>query len=464
MPLTCDNDQADRLARAVRFRTITIASESPRTDPCYPEFVSFVAFLREQFPLAAARLEWEQLGDFALLLTWRPTPGPANGPGLLFYAHFDVVPAGDESAWTHPAFGGLCADGFVWGRGTLDDKNTLMALMESVESLLQDGFQPARTVYLAFGGDEEALGDLGAGTIARELTGRGVRLACVFDEGSVIADRIVRFIARPLAMIGLAEKGLANIEVTVTGTPGHSSMPGRGTAAGALAAVIASIEKDRFPPRLIPVVARFFASIAPHARGAISVALRLLKPLWLLLRGAVTADESVDALLRTTQAVTMLRSGEVPNVIPCEARAVVNLRLLPGDTTSGALAHVERAARRALPGGFALRVGFLPRTTLSEPVPEARIEPGLWKAVEDSVRLVEPSALTVPFLVVAATDSWQFAPLTDAIVRFMPATLTAEDVARLHGVDERISLENYGRMIAYYGRILRVLSAGAPNE
>ena len=455
MSITCDHDQAERLGRAVRFSTVTIVSKSPQADPRYAQFVSFVRFLKEEFPRAAADLKWEQLGDFALLLTWGQPPAGENLPGLLFYAHYDVVPAGDESAWTHPPFSGLVADGYIWGRGTLDDKNILMALMETVESLLENGFRPARTLSIAFGGDEEALGELGAGTIVRTLAARNVRLACVFDEGSVISDGIISFVSRPLAMIGLAEKGFANIEVTVSGTPGHSSMPGRGTAAGALSAVIAAIEKNRFPARLTPLVARFFASVAPHARGGIGIALRLLKPLWLLLRGAVTADESVDTLLRTTQAVTILRSGEVSNVIPGEARAVVNVRLLPGDTTTGALVRIERVARGAMSGGFSIHVGFLPHETLSEPVPEARIDPALWKVVEDSVLLVEPRAVVVPFLVIGATDSRQFAPLTDAIVRFMPVMMTAEDLTRIHGVDERISLENYGRMIAYYTNVIR---------
>ena len=261
-------------------------------------------------------------------------------------------------------------------------------------------------------------------------------------------------------MIGLAEKGFANVEVVVTGRPGHSSMPGRGTAAGALSAVMAAIEKNPFPLRLTPVVARFLASIAPHAKGAIGVALRLVKPLWLLLRGALSADASVDALLRTTQAVTMMRAGEVPNVIPGEARAVVNIRLLPGDTTKAALAHIERIARRAVSGRFSLHVQFLPQATLSEPIGDGRLFPELWKAVNDSVLLIEPRAVIAPFLVVGATDSRRFAHLTDAIVRFMPTTLTAQDVARLHGVDERISMENYGRMIAFYSSIMRISAGG----
>ncbi len=458
MSITCTPDQAERLGRAIRFRTVTITTENPASDPRYAEFTGFLAFLRKEYPRAAASLAWEQLGDVALLLTWKPSVDDGL-PAMLFYGHFDVVPAGDESAWTRPPFGGQVADGFIWGRGTLDDKNIVMALMETVESLLAGGFTPARTVYIALGGDEEDAGRHGAGEIARVLAARGVRLACVFDEGSVISDRIISFITRPLAMIGVAEKGFANIEVRVAGAAGHSSMPGRGTAAGALSRALAAIEKKRFPPRLTPVVARFFAAIAPQARGGIGIALRLLRPLWFLLRGALTADSSVDALLRTTQAVTILRSGEVPNVIPDDARAIVNVRLLPGDTTEGVRARIERVARRAVPRPFTPEVGFFAHATQNEPVSSARMDPALWKAVAESVLLVEPDAIIAPFLVVGTTDSHHFVAVTDAIVRFMPTLLTSQDVARLHGVDERISLENYGRMIAYYANVMR-LTAG----
>jgi carboxypeptidase PM20D1 len=175
------------------------------------------------------------------------------------------------------------------------------------------------------------------------------------------------------------------------------------------------------------------------------------------------ADPSVDALLRTTQAVTILRSGEVANVIPAEARAVVNVRLLPGDTTAAALARIERTARKALAGSFSLHVGFVAGETLSEPVAEALVGPALWKAVEDSVLLVEPNAVIAPFLVIGTTDSRLFAPLTDAIIRFMPVTMSSQDLARIHGMDERISLENYGRMIAFYGNVIRVAGGGS-NE
>ncbi|HVP19083.1 MAG TPA: M20/M25/M40 family metallo-hydrolase [Spirochaetia bacterium] len=379
---------------------------------------------------------------------------------MLFYAHYDVVPASGDAGWTHPPFSGDIADGFVWGRGTLDDKSCLLAIMEAVESLLTEGFQPQGTVYIAFGGDEE-LGSsaCAAASVARVLSERGIRLSCVLDEGSVIADGVPLLASRPIAMFGLAEKGSANLEIVVRGSTGHAAMPGKGTAAGALCRVVAAIERHRFPTRLTPTVARFFASLAPHAKGPRKTALRLLRLLWPVLRGPLSKNSTLDAFLRTTQAVTMLRAGEKENVVPDEARAVVNLRLLPGDTSAFALARIERVARKSIPNGFLLKVNFAEGGKPGEAIPESRLQGELWSALRDSLAQVAPDAVVAPCLVVASTDSRQFAGSADAIVRFLPIALTARDVARMHGVDERISLENYGRMIAFYENFVRRIAA-----
>jgi carboxypeptidase PM20D1 len=451
---TCSLEQAERLGRAVRIRTVTLVSPHPELDPAYAQFGAFESFLRAEFPRAAAALRWEKPGPLSLLVCWPADPAAAAESALLLYAHYDVVPGGEDAGWTHPPFSGDVADGFVWGRGTLDDKNCLCAVMEAVEGLLAEGFRPARTVYLAFGGDEE-IGGVGAATLARVLSERGVRLCCVMDEGSVIADGVLSFVSRPVAMVGLAEKGFANAEIVVGWKAGHSAMPGRGTAAGALCAVVGAVERHRFPLRLTPTVARFFTSLAPHAKGPLSLALRFLRPLWPVLRGPLSRNHSVDAMLRTTQAVTILRSGEKENVIPDTARAVVNLRLLPGDTAASALARIEGVARRAIPRGFSLVVRLLAGATVSEPIPESRLDEGLWSALSESVALVAPHAVVAPFLVVMYTDSRRFAGIADSIVRLLPVILTENDVARIHGVDERISLENYGRMIRFYGNMIR---------
>jgi carboxypeptidase PM20D1 len=432
---------------------VTLVSGDPLSLPGYSEFRGFEEFLRREFPLVSRSLRWENPSPLALLLTWEPVDPHTTQPAILVYAHYDVVPTGPDTGWSHPPFSGELADGFVWGRGTLDDKGTLLGILEAAEGLLADGFQPARTVYLAFGGDEETTGRLGAAAIAATLAERGARLSCVLDEGSHIGD--LPFIERPVAMVGVAEKGFANVELVVEGRAGHSSTPGRGTPAGALAAVVAAVERRRFPAHLTPTVHRFFRALAPHAGGFRGLGLRFPRLFWPILHRRLSADPSMDALIRTTQAVTILRAGEKENVIPHQARAVINLRLLPGESSQSARERIERIARKNLPRPFTLKAEFLEGTTRSEPVPESRPEGALWKIIEESIREVCPSAVVAPFLVVVYTDSRKFVDLTACIVRLLPMVLGSSELARIHAFDERISLENYGRMIRFYGSFIR---------
>ena len=448
----CTPGQAERLGEALRFRTVTLVSKAPGNEPGYAPFAGFLRFLRDAFPHVAESLRWEQLGELALLLTWESAlPAPS---ALLLYAHFDVVPPGDESAWSHGAFSGDVADGYIWGRGALDDKDCLMGILEAVESLLAAGAAPRSRIYIALGGDEETGGHFGAGQIAQTLHARGVRLSCVFDEGSIISDGVIPFVKRPLALVGLAEKGLANAEVIVKGNPGHSSMPGRGTAAGALGSIVAAIESQGFPARLTPAVVQFLRSVAPHVPRLLGVCIRLARPLWPLFRRLLAASSSMDAILRTTLAVTILRAGEKENVIPNEARAVINMRLLPGDTTLSALEHIARIARRSVRERFSLEVRLLPGAEASDPVPEMAPNRELWEALCRAVMAVEPRAVIAPFLAVVRTDSRRFISIADSIVRLHPIILTSGELRRIHGVDERISMQNYARMIAFYRHLL----------
>ncbi len=453
-------DRAERLGRAVRIPTVTIDSGIAAEHPAYPEFLRFERLLRDEFPRAAGELAWEKLGDLALLATWRGAE--QAGPGLLLYAHYDVVPPGDPSLWSRDPFSGEVSEGFIWGRGTLDDKCALFGIMEAVESLLAEDFHPGRTVYLAFGGDEELEGPRGAGMIVETLARRGTRLSCVLDEGSVVSDGILSFVPKPVALIGVAEKGYANVGIAVKGKAGHSSMPGKGTAAGALAAVVAALERKPFPARLTGTTKKFFRAIAPHARGARGLVLRFLEPLWPLVKGILTKDPATDALLRTTQAVTVLRAGERKNVLPAEARAIVNLRLLPGDASESVLRRIRGIALKNLKPGFTLEAGFLSGTDVSEAVHESRPDPDTGLALEESIRETFPGAVIAPFLVTATTDSRKFTSLARCIVRFLPVVLSARDVARIHGADEGISVENYERAIRFYrGVVQRIARGGA---
>ena len=311
---------SQRLAAALAIPTTSATAESPSLD----RFLELHTLLQTQFPRVHAQLEREVVADASLLYRWK---GREACPGVLLAAHQDVVPveAGSETRWIKPPFSGAVADGFIWGRGALDDKGSVVAILEGVERLVRAGFVPQRTVYLAFGHDEELSGVYGARAIAALLRERGVHLDFVLDEGMIIADGMMPGARQPVALVGLAEKGYLSLELLAHSSGGHSSMPPPHTAVGVLSRAVQRIEDHPFPTDLRPPASQLFAYVGPDLGGPLRYVftnLWLLRPIvmWQLGQKASTA-----AMLRTTTAATIFEGGPKDNVLPQRARAVVNL-------------------------------------------------------------------------------------------------------------------------------------------
>ncbi len=257
----------------------------------------------------------------------------------------DVVPVepGSAGAWQHPPFSGAIADGFVWGRGTLDDKVSVLATLEAIELLLADGFTPERTIYLAFGHDEEIDGRHGAAAIAAVLAERGVRLGFTLDEGGIIAHDIVPGVAPPVALIGVAEKGYLSLKLSVEAEDcGHSSMPPRTTVIGRLAGAIHRLESNPMAANLAPSMIDMFDQLADEMPFMLGLA---VSNRWLfapLVESRLSESPSSDAAIRTTTAVTMFNAGVKANVLPCAAEAVVNFRILSSDSVASVTEHVRQ--------------------------------------------------------------------------------------------------------------------------
>jgi carboxypeptidase PM20D1 len=445
-PLAVDAEAAaGRLAAALRLRTVA-ASDGVAAEE--EAFVALHALLARQYPRVHATLRREAVGWQSALFTWEGTE-PGLAPVLLM-AHLDVVPveAGTEGRWTHPPFGGVVADGHVWGRGALDDKGPALALLEAVEALLAAGERPRRTVLLALGADEEVGGRQGAQRVAELLASRGVRLASVLDEGGSLVSGAVPGVAAPVALVGVAEKGFVSVELAAEARGGHSSMPPRSTAAGVVARAAARLEAQRPAPRLEGATEALFAHVAPQ----MPLGLRLLfANTWLLrplLLRQLASQPTTDATVRTTTALTVLEAGQKDNVLPSRARAVVNFRILPGDSVEGVLAHVRETVDD--PAVQVRAVGFS-----SEPSPVSATDTPAWGGLSRAVRQVFPDAVVAPYLVVGATDARHFAGLSDAVYRFAPLRLAREDLARMHGTDERVSVAGHADAVRFYAQYLR---------
>jgi carboxypeptidase PM20D1 len=441
---------AERLAGAVRFRTVSYEAPSAASRD---ELTKLHGYLERSFPHAHAVLQREVVGGYSLLYTW-PGRDPAAKP-ILLMAHQDVVPVapGTEGSWHADPFGGEIRDGFVWGRGTWDDKGNLMAILEAVELLAAQGFAPRQTIYLAFGHDEENGGREGAAAIAALLAARGVRLDFVTDEGMLITEGIMPGLASPLALIGVAEKGSVTLRLTVREPPGHSSMPGPRSAIGALAAALAKLERTPLPAAIRGVPAQLLGTIAPEMGGAQRV---VLSNLWLfgpLVTARLERSASTNAMLRTTTALTVVQGGNKENVLPGEAMALVNFRLLPGDS----IAHVVDHARRTI-HDERIRIEVAPGSSEASAV--AATDSASYQLLNRTVRELFPGVLVAPGLMIGGTDSRHMAAIADNVYKFSPVRARAEDLARFHGTDERISIANYAELIRFYHRLISRAAAG----
>jgi carboxypeptidase PM20D1 len=447
MPALDATAAAARLGSAVTFKTISLAQGLP---PAAEEFLKLHAHLAASFPKVHATLEREVVNGLSLLYTWRGSN--PNARALILMAHQDVVPIapGSEPQWTHPPFEGRVADGFIWGRGAWDDKGNLMAMMEAVELLASAGFQPRQTVYLAFGHDEEIGGLQGAKAIGDVLRGRGVRAEMAIDEGLIVTEGIIDGIASPVALIGIAEKGIVTLELKARGVPGHSSMPPSTTAIGTLARALARLEAEQFPARLTGVAAETYRALAPEFGGARRV---LLSNLWLtspIVIRLLAASPSTNASLRTTTALTVLRAGEKDNVLPASAEAQVNFRILPGETMASVTERVKGIVGPSVDVTLA-RVGTNPSAVSS-------IGSRAFVAVARSIREVFPGVVVAPGLMTAATDTRHMTGVADDVYRFSPFRAGSKDLTRFHGNDERISVANYAEAITFFHRLLTNLS------
>lgn len=273
---------AKRLSTAITFRTVS-ALDDPAAN--LAEFDKLHAYLAQQFPKLHTTLKKEVVGNRALLYTWAGSDPQAKPIALM--AHQDMVPIapGTEKAWTVDPFAGEIRDGFVWGRGTLDNKSNLFAQMEAIELLVASGFQPRQTVYLVMGDDEEVSGLRGAQPVAELLKSRNVRLDWVLDEGLLILDGVLPGLSKPAALIGLAEKGYGTFFLSLDTAPGHSSMPPQHSAIGSMSAALARLEAHPMPGGIKGVAAQMFGALAPEMSGVNRV---MLSNLWLtepLVRG-----------------------------------------------------------------------------------------------------------------------------------------------------------------------------------
>ncbi|EKF75483.1 hypothetical protein A11A3_03964 [Alcanivorax hongdengensis A-11-3] len=443
--LALDSDAlARRLAAALRFPT---TADNPAA------FKAFHGFLADSFPRTWQTLSPRFFGN-SVLLHWRS--GHDCAPTLLL-AHQDVVPVSEPDQWQQPAFAGVLDDDFVWGRGALDDKGSLMGILEASEALLAAGQTPPCDIYLALGADEEIGGNQGAARIAAALKKQGLHFAMVLDEGGMVLPGAMLGIRQSVAVVGIAEKGYVTMKLVAHGEAGHSSRPPAHTAVGDLAAAVADLQAYPRPAHLSGPTWQMLESIAPYQGFGKRL---VLSNLWLfksLVRRQLEGKPATNALVRTTSAPTVFKAGVKDNVIPAQASALVNFRLAPGDDVDTLLADLKRRLPATIDVSIYQDFRSNPSAVSAVPSPQWQRLAGL---IRTTLKVEDASPVVAPYLLVAGTDSRHYQGLSEQIFRFMPVRLGQQDLHRFHGRDERLARDQLATMVRFYAGVMMAPAGG----
>lgn len=442
-PVSLDRDKIiDNFREMIRCRTVSNRDTS-LVD--YGEFDRFEALLASRYPKIHALTEKTKISTTGLLFR---LAGQSSEKPTVLMAHYDVVPV-EEDCWEKPPFEAVLEDGVIWGRGTLDTKGTLCAVMESVEQALENGYVPKNDLYLAFSGEEETDGPTCRAMVSY-LEERGVRPALVLDEGGAVVDKVFPGVECPCALIGVAEKGSMSFDLSLIAEGGHASTPPPHTILGRLCRAATAIEKNPFPGRLTPVSRRMFDAMGRHSGFGYRL---IFANLWfffpILDRIARKSGGDMNALLRTTVAVTRMSGSKAYNVLPSKASLGINVRILAGDTMESVR---ERILKLAKDEEIAIHVkGGMDPSIISDTDCEG------WDAVCTATRATWPGILVSPYLMMACSDSRYYCRISDKVYRFSAMYLSKQERDSIHGHNEKIPVDTLIRAVEFYARLLPML-------
>lgn len=447
----CNAQRAiEHISGAIQIPTVSYP-DSEMVD--WEQFYKFHNFLDESYPLIAKNLEKEVVSKASLLYRWKGTDPSLEPIALL--AHQDVVPIseGTEQDWEHPPFSGHIDDEFIWGRGAMDMKNHLICVMEAVETLLEDGYQPKRDVYLCFGHDEEivASANSGAAAVAELLKSRGVHLDSVIDEGGAILPVNIKGIMNGfIAGIGIAEKGYADFEITVETKGGHSSQPPKHSGLGQLADVIKDLENHQFKAEMLPFVKNLFDKVGrrvSYPAKLVTCNLPILNP---LIKEVMKLIPPAASLIRTTTGVTMAQGSPAANVLPQRSSIVVNFRGMPGSSTADIENHIRKVVKNKN-----IKIKCLKS---KEPSAMSPTDSRAFKAIEKITSSDYPEAIVAPYLVMGGTDAYHYELVCENIYRYSPFIADTKLLLCTHGTNERLPKNTVGEAVIFFKRYIKELT------
>jgi carboxypeptidase PM20D1 len=443
--LQIGGEAVNHLAGAVRIKTIS--HQDPQEFDS-TAFYAFGKFVKETYPLVNESLDLTVINEFSMLYRWKGENISADP--IILTAHLDVVPVPQEDldSWTKPPFDGVISNGILWGRGTMDDKVSVVGILEAVELLINEGFKPARTIYLAFGHDEEIGGLMGAQSIVQHLKDLGVKPAFVLDEGYSITQGLVPGVLTGVALIGIAEKGFASLTLSAELEGGHSSMPSGENAIEVIAHAITRLQQHPMKARITPPVQKFIKYVGPEMRFQEKLVFANSSLFASVIKSIYQQSPAGRAVVQTTMAPTIFKSGVKDNVIPTSAYATINFRILPGTSTEDVMDYLSTTINDQ-------RIKLELLDFQSEPSKVSDTENAAYKSIEKTIKQVFPNVITAPNLVIAATDGRYYGEICNNVYRFLPIKLDQNNLNAMHGINERIPVEEFHDAIRFYIQVIR---------
>lgn len=463
-----DDSAIQRLSGGLKIPTV---SSGELGDFNYSTFDTIKEYIKNSYPLVYQNAEFAEVNTYGLVFRLKGI-NPSLNP-ILFLSHTDVVPPGDAEVkdktenifrpddqplpavsevseeWDFGPFSGAVANGRIYGRGSIDMKGMLFSLLESMNNVIKTKYIPQRDIYLAFGFDEEVGGQQGAVKIAEYFRNKNVQFDAVYDEGGLILEKgSVTGISSDIAVIGCAEKGFLSVKIKVKGLGGHSSMPPAESAIGKAAVIMQRLESGQMKPEVTPLINQFFNNVG----GSMSFISRMaIANQWLLkpvLLSQLTKNNSTNALVRTTTALTMMKGSDAPNVLSPEVEFIVNFRLLPGNTVKDVKEHIANATK-----GFDVEIEEIDSVKEASAVSSSNTR--AFQMIEAAIKEIHPTAIATPYLTVGATDAYKYQIVSKNIYRFMPIKINNAEKQSIHSTNEYLSIENYMKMIHYFEFIMR---------
>lgn len=431
------------LQAMIRFKTVSYKDKSLEDEKMFKDFREY---LKTRYPLINQHAKYQEIGETGVLFTLK---GKSNKHSVVLMSHYDVVPPNGE--WQDDPFSGKIIKDRIYGRGTLDTKSTLCAVMESVESFLKEEKSFAFDLYLAFSGDEETRGP-SADAIVQHLKAQGVKPYLVLDEGGAVVEGVFPGVSKKAAMIGLAEKGYINLRVEASDPGGHASTPKKETPITRLATAVKRLNDGTiFKLKQTPATMAMFDTIARHSNSFINrLIFANLWLFWPLIRfQAKKSDGELLSLLHTTQAFTQMHGSEAMNVLPSKASIGINYRILTHETMDEVVEIVKRKVNMDNLSYQVLQ-GANP-TTIS------RMD-GSYELLTKTIRKHWHDVVPTPYLMMAGTDSRYYHDISEHVYRFSPMTMTKEERATIHSTEEAIQVEALLHCVKFYRTLLEDLN------